>query len=261
MGMAELYDETRRECRGGELRTHAGRVDCTSGGVECGAMKALIAVCVSLVLQGPPQMKMATYQLVILKKGPAFTSPQNEQTKKIMDGHVAHMMKLGAAGESLASGPVIDSGDMAGIMVMRAPSPEKARELEADDPAIEAGHFVMEVMPFMAPEGWFKPWAHPFAQETVYFGFLNSGPNRGQDAATAQQLQKDHLAYMQGQSEQGKLVLAGPFVEGGVRRGIVVYRVATMEEAQSRASGDPMIKAGRLAVELHPWLVPKGALP
>ena len=66
---------------------------------------------------------------------------------------------------------------------------------------------------------------------------------------------------MEAQGQHGKLVLAGPFVDGGVHRGVVVYRVATMEEAKRRAEGDPMIKAGRLVVDLHPWLVPRGALP
>lgn len=34
-------------------------------------------------------------------------------------------------------------------------------------------------------------WMEPFVQETVYFGFLNRGPNRTQDVAGAEQLQKD----------------------------------------------------------------------
>lgn len=63
------------------------------------------------------------------------------------------------------------------------------------------------------------------------------------------------------QSKEGKLVVAGPFTVDTPRRGIVVYRVPTLEEAKQRAEGDPMIKAGRLAVELHPWRFPRGALP
>jgi uncharacterized protein YciI len=66
---------------------------------------------------------------------------------------------------------------------------------------------------------------------------------------------------MEGQAKEGKLVLAGPFTTEGERRGIVVYRVADEAEARQRGEGDPMIKAGRLALELHPWQVPIGALP
>jgi uncharacterized protein YciI len=66
---------------------------------------------------------------------------------------------------------------------------------------------------------------------------------------------------MEGQANEGKLVLAGPITTDGERRGIVVYRVADEAEARKRGEGDPMIKAGRLALELHPWQVPIGALP
>jgi uncharacterized protein YciI len=66
---------------------------------------------------------------------------------------------------------------------------------------------------------------------------------------------------MDGQSKEGKLIGAGPFTGDGVRRGVVVYRDADAEEAKRRAEADPMVKAGRLAVELHPWQVPQGALP
>lgn len=96
---------------------------------------------------------------------------------------------------------------------------------------------------------------------------LKKGPNAA-TAATAegQQLLRQHvehlhLAYMDGQSQLGKLVVAGPILEESARRGIVVYRVATPEEAKERAESDPMVKAGRLQVELHPWQVPVGALP
>ena len=69
-----------------------------------------------------------------------------------------------------------------------------------------------------------------------------------------------HLGYMEGQSKLGKLVLAGPLVAGGRRRGLIAYRVPTMVEAIDRASQDPMIKAGRMAPELYEWTIPKGKL-
>ncbi|MCA1561471.1 MAG: YciI family protein [Acidobacteria bacterium] len=223
-------------------------------------MTVWLALAVALGIQAQTPVKMITYQLVMLKKGPTpFT--QDEPTRRIVEQHNEYLKKLGADGTGLAAGPFTDGGEIGSVIVMNAATPEKAREIEAADPAVKAGLFVMEVLPFMAPEGWFGKWMDPFAQETVYFGFLNRGPNRTQDPAGAAQLQKEHLAYMDAQGQQGKLVLAGPFVDGGVHRGVVVYRVATMEEAKRRAEGDPMIKAGRLVVELHPWQVPRGALP
>jgi hypothetical protein len=34
-----------------------------------------------------------------------------------------------------------------------------------------------------------------------------------------------------------------------------------MEEMKALAEQDPAVKAGRLAVEIHPWFVEKGVLP
>jgi uncharacterized protein len=209
----------------------------------------------------PPKLTMTTYQLVMLKKGPSAASAGTPEGGKLVKAHVSHLYRLAEAGTNMAAGPFTDSGDIEGILIVKAPTPEKALEIEGADPAVKAGIFVMEAAPFMSPEGWFGKWAEFGKFERVYFGFLNSGPNRGQDAETAKRLQTEHLAYMEGQSKEGKLVVAGPFLDGGTRRGVVVYRVDSAEEAKRRAEADPMVKAGRLAVELHPWQVPLGALP
>jgi uncharacterized protein YciI len=54
-------------------------------------------------------------------------------------------------------------------------------------------------------------------------------------------------------AKEGKLVVAGPFMDEGELRGIYVFNVKTVEEARALTSTDPAIKAGRLSMELHPW--------
>ena len=224
------------------------------------AIAAAAAIAAHVVLA--QEHKMTTYQLVILKRGPNAAGVATPEGQKTVQAHVQHLYKNGADGTFKVAGPFEDDSGIAGVIVVAAPTPEKALEIESADPAVKAGFFTMEAMSFMAPEGWFPgKWAEFGQFEHVYFGFLNSGPNRGQDEATANRLQQEHLAYMDAQAKEGKLVAAGPFVAAGERRGLVVYRVPTLEEAQQRGNGDPMIKAGRLAVELHPWQVPVGALP
>jgi uncharacterized protein YciI len=204
---------------------------------------------------------MATYHLVTLKPGPEAPRLGNTtEGNKVVAAHAQYMYKLAGEGTYAAAGPFLDGLEISGVVVVNAPL-ERAKELAAEDPAVKAGMFTAEVASFMAPEGWFGKWAAFGKFEKVFFGFLVNGPNRGQDAETAKRLQAEHLAYMEGQANEGKLVLAGPFTTAGERRGVVVYRVADEAEARRRGEGDPMIKAGRLALELHPWQVPVGALP
>jgi hypothetical protein len=80
------------------------------------------------------------------------------------------------------------------------------------------------------------------------------------DLPAFEALAKGEPQAVGGQAKIGKLVLAGPLLDGGTRRGLIAYRVATMEEAVERASGDPMIKVGRLKPQLYEWTVPKGIL-
>lgn len=220
----------------------------------------ILVICALAPLTPAGQGKMATYQLVLLKKGPnaPATPPVNDE---LQQQHLAYLQKLSADGVGVASGPVSGTSDIRGIIIMNVASAQKARALAEADVTVKAGRHTVEVLSFLSPPGWFGKPPNFLDLEQLYFGFLKVGPDRSQDAATAKRLQAEHLAYMDDQHKQGKLVLAGPISEGGGdRRGIVVYRVASPAEAKTRAEADPMVKVGRLAVDLHPWLVSKGVL-
>jgi uncharacterized protein YciI len=62
-------------------------------------------------------------------------------------------------------------------------------------------------------------------------------------------------------AEMKKLIAAGPFGDNGRLRGIFVFRVGSMEEAKALTASDPSVQAVRLAMEIHPWMVPDGVLP
>lgn len=206
----------------------------------------------------PPPL--ASFQLVILTKGPNAATAGTEKGQRVIKQHIEHLYSLHQQGPLKAAGPFTDGGEIQGILLLAAATPEEAIRLESADPAVQAGIFSMAALPFLSAPDRFGAWAEFGKFERVYFGFLVSGPNRGQDAETAKRLQGEHLAYMGDQAKEGKLVVAGPFAVESPRRGIVVYRAANEIEAKQRAEADPMVKAGRLAVELHPWQVPVGAI-
>lgn len=97
-----------------------------------------------------------------------------------------------------------------------------------------------------------------YLMQQYYMVFLKKGKNRNQDSLAAAQLQEQHMAHLTRMYEEGYSSLAGPFGDDGEIRGIVVYNTATLKEADSLARLDPMVKAGRLEVEVHPWWAAKG---
>jgi uncharacterized protein YciI len=82
---------------------------------------------------------------------------------------------------------------------------------------------------------------------------LKRGPNRNRPREEAQKLQAAHLANIDRLADEGKLLLAGPFGDDGDLRGIYIFDVRTVAEAEALTKTDPAIQAGQLVMELHPW--------
>jgi uncharacterized protein YciI len=94
--------------------------------------------------------------------------------------------------------------------------------------------------------------------QQYFIAFLKRGPIRGQNEEETAELQKEHLAHLGKMYELGYADISGPFGDDGDIRGITIYNVPTLKMADSLANADPMVKAGRLEIELHPWWAGKG---
>ena len=92
---------------------------------------------------------------------------------------------------------------------------------------------------------------------TYVMAILKAGPNRNRSPAEAQKLQAAHRANINRLAMEGKLVLAGPFADDGQLRGIYIFDVSTVAEAEALTNTDPAIQAGQLMMELHPWYGPR----
>ena len=102
----------------------------------------------------------------------------------------------------------------------------------------------------------------PAGMITYYMGIILKGPSWSpEETPERAAIQEAHMENIRRLGKEGKLVLAGPFIDDGTIRGIFVFKCASLEEAQALTDSDPAVKAGRLEVEIHPWMVPKGVLP
>jgi uncharacterized protein YciI len=207
--------------------------------------------------QASPASKMIEFQMVLLKRGPKW-SPSPD--KALQQRHDEHMQLLLDFGKTVIGGPIKDDSDLVAVYIFRT-SAEQARASVQADPLVVAEH-VVPLMYAWWSEDVMKKTSTPTKTMTAYLAFLTRGekwtPER---TPQTEQLQKDHMANIVRLAELKKLVVAGPFGNDGRLRGIFVFRVATMEEAKALAETDPAVKAGRLALEFHPWQVPEGILP
>ncbi len=93
--------------------------------------------------------------------------------------------------------------------------------------------------------------ADPYGMRSYVFATLLTGPK---DATITDKAERDalfagHFSNMKKLAEEGKLVLAGPFMEAPPKRGLFILNVETLEEAEALVQSDPSIAAGIFKVE------------
>lgn len=82
---------------------------------------------------------------------------------------------------------------------------------------------------------------------------LKTGPAQITDKEERARLFQGHFGMINRLAEEGKLSVAGPFSDGGEYRGLYIFNVETIEEAQKLTETDPSIKAGIFRVEFIKW--------
>jgi uncharacterized protein YciI len=211
-----------------------------------------------------PESKLIQFHMALLKRGPKWTDPRaiaENKPPQVFQQHVAYVQSLLESGRAVIAGPIQGDPELSGIYIFRAKSEEEAKSWAMSDPAVAAGHFIAELHPWWSEDVMKKP-TMPLKLTMAYLAFLVRGDKWTPEKTPATEaIQKAHLENINRLAEMKKLVVAGPFGDDGRLRGIFVFKVASLEEARTLAETDPAVKAGRLALILHPWMVPEGVLP
>lgn len=96
--------------------------------------------------------------------------------------------------------------------------------------------------------------ADEYGMKKYVFCLLKSGTNTTASKEESKKLFEGHMANIGKLAQEGKLVVAGPFMKNDRNyRGIYIFNVETIEEAKALVATDPAIKANLLEAELTPW--------
>ena len=233
--------------------------------VLAGSLLALLIVAVPAIARAQakqePEFKLIEFHMALLKRGPKWTGTHTAKTESVESEQRNYVSSLIESGKAVVAGRLDDDGEIRGVYVLRAKSAEEARVWAEASPAVKTGQLIAEMHPWWSEDVMKKP-TSPTKLTTAYLGFLKRGDKWTPEKTPATEaLQKAHMANINRLAEMKKLVVAGPFGDDTNLRGIFVFRVASIDEAKALAETDPAVKAGRLAIDMHPWLVPEGILP
>lgn len=209
--------------------------------------------------EAPP--KMVEFHMALLKHGPKWVQEENTETKRLLQQHIEYLTTLLESGKAVLAGPITDGGEVTGVLVLRAKSAAEAKEWMDAEPSVASGFQIAEIHPWWSEDIFGKP-VKPLKLTKRYLAFLTRGDKwTGEKTPATEEIQKGHMANINKLADMKKLVAAGPFGDNGRLRGIFVFRVSTLEEAKALTATDPAVQSGRLAMDIHPWLIPEGVLP
>lgn len=92
--------------------------------------------------------------------------------------------------------------------------------------------------------------ADEYGMRSYVFCILKTGKTKIEDPEESKKVFAGHFSNMARMAKEGKLVLAGPFVEGAPKRGMYIFNVTTIKQAEELVKSDPAVKAGVFEYEL-----------
>jgi uncharacterized protein YciI len=203
---------------------------------------------------------MGLMQMVFLSQTPTFAG--GDRAEQIRKDQHDYILSLVTNGKLALSGEVAGEGDLREIVVVKTESIEEAQQMARLFPAVKAGMMSADVLSWYAARNVIKTPELPMTPSNYVFGILVRGPRwTKEQTEETKKIQDGHMANINRLANTGKLVLAGPFVEGGDRRGVFIFKVDSLSDAQALTDTDLAVIAGRLKIVLYKWSVPRGILP
>ena len=191
-----------------------------------------------------------SYTIVFLNKKVESEKTDEETARKLMDGHMANIRKLGAEGKLLAAGPFDGGG---GLFIFNTTSMEEAESWVNTDPAVQAKRWNVEILPYTPRIGSVCPVSG--AVEMVSYTFVRF--NAVVDKFTAgnyPNIIRQHEAFVKQATDPDQIVTEAIF--GPNEGGILVLKGELPADA---FINDPGVQQGLLDVQIKKLYIPKSS--
>lgn len=100
-------------------------------------------------------MDLEAYELVLLRRPENAQDYPEDVLERIQQDHLDFHARLRESGHVVTNGPVVDQPDpsLRGLAFYRTGSLEESRRLAEQDPAVQAGRLVVEIMTWYCRPG------------------------------------------------------------------------------------------------------------
>jgi len=97
--------------------------------------------------------------------------------------------------------------------------------------------------------------ADKYGMKAYTIVMLTTGSAKFEDKAKMGELMKGHMTNIGKLADEGKIIVAGPFLEKNKEnyRGMFIFNTKSKEEAESWVKTDPAVAAGIFSYEIFPW--------
>jgi uncharacterized protein YciI len=190
------------------------------------------------------------YTLVFLNKNHDAPQLSKEESKTIMDGHMANIEAMAKDKRLLAAGPFEGGG---GLFVMNTTSHEDINKWLSVDPGVQAHRWNLEMLPYMPRYGGVCPVQAPY--QMVMYSFIRFDAVVSKyTAGTFPQIINKHNEYLKKLSTTGNVVTEAIFGEqdGGV---LIMKGEVTKDIFES----DPAVQEGLVDLTIKQLYIAKGS--
>lgn len=210
-------------------------------------MKSIL-YCFLFLIAASTQAQKFTFVFLNKKSDAEVITP--EQSKKIMEGHMANINRLAAEGKLISAGPFEGGG---GLFILNTTSIDEAKAWLETDPGVKAKRWDIEMFPYTPRIGSACAVKEPYEMVNytfVRFDAIVSKPT----AATAPSIMKKHDEYLKQLAASGNVITEGVFANGDA--GILVMKGEVQKEL---FENDPGVQEDLIQFQIKKLFIAKGA--